>query len=66
MRSMPVSTGRDKTARDGRRLRALAVLAQAGIGIMTLIRGVPIELALLHQAVALVVLTPQRSTPRAQ
>ena len=36
---------------------AVAVLAQAAIGIMTLIRGVPIELALLHQATALVVLT---------
>lgn len=36
---------------------AVAVLAQAAIGIMTLTRGVPIELALLHQAVALVVLT---------
>jgi cytochrome c oxidase assembly protein subunit 15 len=35
----------------------VALLAQAGIGIMTLIRGVPIELALLHQAMALVVLT---------
>lgn len=36
---------------------AVALLAQAGIGIMTLIRGVPIEFALLHQAMALVALT---------
>ncbi len=35
----------------------LALLAQATIGIMTLTQAVPIELALLHQAVALVVLT---------
>jgi len=49
--------GRDKRLATGAGFVALAVLAQAGIGIMTLIRGVPIELALLHQAVALVVLT---------
>jgi cytochrome c oxidase assembly protein subunit 15 len=36
---------------------AAALLAQAGIGIVTLIRGVPIEMALLHQAMALVALT---------
>jgi heme a synthase len=36
---------------------ALAVLAQASIGIATLVWVVPIELALSHQAVALVVLT---------
>jgi heme a synthase len=36
---------------------AVALLAQASIGIMTLTRGVPIELALLHQAMALLVLT---------
>src|SRR5712675_1462024 len=49
--------GRDKRLATGAGFVAVAVLAQAGIGIMTLIRGVPIELALLHQAVALVVLT---------
>jgi cytochrome c oxidase assembly protein subunit 15 len=36
---------------------AVAVLAQAGLGIMTLLFSVPIELALTHQAMALVVLT---------
>jgi heme a synthase len=36
---------------------AVALLIQAAIGITTLVAGVPIELALLHQAVALVVLT---------
>jgi len=49
--------GRDKRLATGAGFVAVAVLAQAGIGIMTLIRGVPIELALLHQAVALAVLT---------
>jgi len=49
--------GRDKRLATGAGFVAVAALAQAGIGIMTLIRGVPIELALLHQAVALVVLT---------
>jgi cytochrome c oxidase assembly protein subunit 15 len=36
---------------------AVAVLAQAALGIMTLTGGVPLELALSHQAMALVVLT---------
>jgi cytochrome c oxidase assembly protein subunit 15 len=36
---------------------AVAVLLQAGLGIMTLLFSVPIELALVHQAMALVVLT---------
>src|SRR6266436_6072513 len=49
--------GRDKRLATGAGFVAVAVLAQAGIGIMTLIRSVPIELALLHQAMALVVLT---------
>jgi cytochrome c oxidase assembly protein subunit 15 len=49
--------GRDKRLATGAGFMAVAVLAQAGIGIMTLIRSVPIELALLHQAGALVVLT---------
>jgi len=35
----------------------VAVLTQAGIGIVTLVSGVPLHLALLHQAMALVVLT---------
>jgi heme a synthase len=49
--------GRDKELATGAAFVAIAVLAQAGIGIMTLIRAVPIELALAHQAVALVLLT---------
>jgi heme a synthase len=36
---------------------AVAVLAQAGLGIMTLLFSVPIQLALAHQAMALVALT---------
>jgi cytochrome c oxidase assembly protein subunit 15 len=35
----------------------VAVLAQAGLGIMTLLFSVPIQLAVAHQAMALVVLT---------
>jgi heme a synthase len=49
--------GRDKRLATGAAFVAIAVVAQAGIGIMTLIRSVPIEFALSHQAVALVVLT---------
>jgi cytochrome c oxidase assembly protein subunit 15 len=36
---------------------AIAALAQAGVGIMTLLFSVPLHLALTHQAMALVVLT---------
>jgi cytochrome c oxidase assembly protein subunit 15 len=36
---------------------AIAALTQASLGIMTLLFNVPIELALVHQAMALVVLT---------
>jgi heme a synthase len=36
---------------------ALAVLAQAGVGMYTLIHTAPISLALLHQAMAIVLLT---------
>jgi heme a synthase len=49
--------GGDKPLAAGAGLVAVAVLAQASIGIATLIWAVPIELALSHQAVALVVLT---------
>jgi cytochrome c oxidase assembly protein subunit 15 len=49
--------GRDKRLATGAGFVVAAVLAQAGIGIMTLIQSAPIELALLHQAGALVVLT---------
>jgi cytochrome c oxidase assembly protein subunit 15 len=49
--------GRDKALATGAGLVAAAVLAQASIGIATLMWAVPIELALSHQAVALVVLT---------
>jgi cytochrome c oxidase assembly protein subunit 15 len=41
----------------GAGLVAVAVVAQAGLGIMTLLLSVPIELALMHQAMAMVVLT---------
>jgi len=47
----------DKPLARGAGFVAAALLVQASIGIVTLIRSVPIELALLHQAVALVVLT---------
>jgi heme a synthase len=49
--------GRGEPLAMGAGFVAVAVLAQAAIGIMTLTGGVPIELALLHQAVALLVLT---------
>jgi cytochrome c oxidase assembly protein subunit 15 len=49
--------GRGEPLAMGAGFVAVALLAQAGIGIMTLTRGVPVELALLHQAMALVVLT---------
>jgi len=49
--------GRDKRLATGAGFVAAALLAQAGIGIMTLIAGVPLKLALLHQAVALIALT---------
>jgi cytochrome c oxidase assembly protein subunit 15 len=47
----------------------LAMVAQIGLGVLTLIHHVPIDLALLHQAGALVVLTigvlhAERLTPR--
>jgi cytochrome c oxidase assembly protein subunit 15 len=48
--------GRDRQLATGAAFVAAALLAQAAIGIMTLIQRVPIELALLHHAVALVVL----------
>jgi heme a synthase len=49
--------GRGEPLAMGAGFVAVALLAQAGIGIMTLTRGVAIELALLHQAMALLVLT---------
>jgi heme a synthase len=49
--------GRDKQLATGAAFVAAAVLAQASVGIVTLIHAAPIELALSHQAVALVVLT---------
>jgi cytochrome c oxidase assembly protein subunit 15 len=48
--------GNDRLA-TGAGFVAVAILAQAAIGIMTLMRSVPLEMALLHQAMALVVLT---------
>jgi cytochrome c oxidase assembly protein subunit 15 len=49
--------GHHKPLATGAGFVAAAVLAQASIGIATLIWAVPIELALLHQAVAMLVLT---------
>jgi heme a synthase len=48
--------GRGEPLAMGAGVVAVALLAQAGIGIMTLTTGVPLGLALLHQAVALVAL----------
>jgi cytochrome c oxidase assembly protein subunit 15 len=50
-------SGHDKPLATGAGFVAAAMVAQASIGIATLIWAVPIELALLHQAVALLVLT---------
>jgi cytochrome c oxidase assembly protein subunit 15 len=49
--------GRGEPLAMGAGFVAVALFAQAAIGIMTLTSAVPIELALLHQAVALVALT---------
>jgi len=49
--------GRGKPLATSAGFVAAALLAQAGIGVMTLTHGVPIGIALLHQAMALVVLT---------
>jgi cytochrome c oxidase assembly protein subunit 15 len=38
-------------------LLALAVIVQATLGVLTLLRSAPIDLALMHQATALLVLT---------
>lgn len=51
-----------RTLRSGRAVKgaiwlAVAVTLQAAIGIMTLLHQVPISLALLHQAMAIVILT---------
>lgn len=46
-------------------LLAIVALGQATIGIMTLLRGVPIGLALLHQAMAMVTLTVATLNARA-
>jgi cytochrome c oxidase assembly protein subunit 15 len=43
-------------ARGRARLMSLLVLAQAAVGVATLIYAVPIELALMHQALALILL----------
>jgi cytochrome c oxidase assembly protein subunit 15 len=50
-----------RTARDGAALAmalmlAAAVTFQAALGIATLLHGVPIRLALMHQAMAIIVL----------
>jgi cytochrome c oxidase assembly protein subunit 15 len=56
-------------ARNGALMFAVAVTAQAGIGIATLLHQAPIALALLHQAMAILVLSvavvhAERLTPR--
>jgi cytochrome c oxidase assembly protein subunit 15 len=50
-------TFRGQPALDGALALASAVTIQAGLGILTLIYHVPISLALLHQGMAMVVLT---------
>jgi len=57
MRSMPASRGANKRSRRAPASWRWRCSRSPASGIMTLIRGAPIELALLHQAVALVVLT---------
>jgi cytochrome c oxidase assembly protein subunit 15 len=47
----------NRRLRTGAALLAVAVCAQAAIGIITLVASAPIGLAMLHQAMALVVLT---------
>lgn len=48
---------RAATAASGALWLCVAILLQAGLGIITLLHQAPIELALAHQAVAIVVLT---------
>lgn len=52
-----VSARNRPSVRGGAWALALAVLAQIAVGVFTLLHRVPIELALLHQGMALVVLT---------
>jgi cytochrome c oxidase assembly protein subunit 15 len=51
-----VAPGRDKPARARAMLLSLLVAAQTALGIATLIHVVPIELALAHQAMAMILL----------
>jgi cytochrome c oxidase assembly protein subunit 15 len=51
------ASGRGETARVGALVLVLAVTAQAGLGIATLITQVPLPLALAHQALAVGVLS---------
>jgi cytochrome c oxidase assembly protein subunit 15 len=50
------TAGRRKGVRGGALVLALAILAQIAVGVLTLLYRVPIDLALLHQGAALVVL----------
>ncbi len=63
--------GRDGAIRTGALMLAAAMTIQAGIGIVTLLHHAPLALALLHQAMAIVVLTfavvhAHRLVPRRQ
>jgi cytochrome c oxidase assembly protein subunit 15 len=50
-------TTESRRLRTGAVLLAVAICAQATIGIITLLAAAPLALAMLHQAMALVVLT---------
>jgi cytochrome c oxidase assembly protein subunit 15 len=52
-----VSAGGSRTARDGVLALTTAVTLQALLGIVTLLHQAPLALALMHQAMAMVVLT---------
>ncbi len=63
--------GADDAVRRGALAIAAAITLQAALGILTLLHQVPIDLALAHQAMAIVVLTlvvlqAERLTPRAE
>ena len=57
MRSMPSARGPQHPSVNGAWWLAAAMILQAVLGILTLLHQVPIDLALAHQAVGMVVLT---------
>ena len=57
MRSTPSARGPAASVVNGAVWLAAAMMLQAVLGILTLLYQVPIDLALAHQAVAMVVLT---------